>query len=111
MRRDILKKMDILDLIKSRRNVKEFLPKFVDWDKLSKILDAARHAPSCGNIQNWKFIVIIDTSLKTKVAEGQLSIGTASAKTTVAASPGDSSKRTAALPSSIKDLPQMVGGC
>ncbi len=45
---------DVLDIIKSRRSVIQFLPKFVDWDKLSKIVDAGRHAPSCGNLQNWK---------------------------------------------------------
>jgi len=64
--------MDILELIKSRRNIKEFLPKFVDWDKISKILDAARHAPSCGNIQNWKFIVVIDQDLKNQLAEAAM---------------------------------------
>jgi len=63
---------DILEIIKTRRNVKEFLPKFVDWDKISKILDAARHAPSCGNIQNWKFIVVIETDLKKQLAEAAL---------------------------------------
>jgi nitroreductase len=64
--------MDILDIIKSRRNVKEFVPKFVDWDKISKILDAARHAPSCGNIQNWKFVVVVETDLKKQLAEAAL---------------------------------------
>jgi len=49
-------------------------------------------------------------SLKTKVAGGQLSIKSSSSATPVASS-GDSSKKTAALPSSIKNLPQMVGGC
>ena len=64
--------MDILELIKSRRNIKEFLPKFVEWEKLSKIIDAARHAPSCGNLQNWKFIVVIETDLKKQLAEAAL---------------------------------------
>lgn len=64
--------MDILDTIKTRRNIKEFLPKFVDWDKLSKILDAARHAPSCGNLQNWKFVVVFKKELKEQLAEAAL---------------------------------------
>jgi nitroreductase len=63
---------DILEIIKSRRNIKEFLPRFVDWDKLSRILDAGRHAPSCGNLQNWKFIVVIDADLKRQIAEAAL---------------------------------------
>jgi regulatory protein YycH of two-component signal transduction system YycFG len=49
-------------------------------------------------------------SLKAKVSDGQLSVGSSSGKTPVASS-GDSGKKTASLPSSIKDLPTMVGGC
>ena len=60
---------DILELIKSRRTIKHFLPKFVSWDHVSKIIDAARHAPSSGNIQNWKFIVMIEPSVKQRAAE------------------------------------------
>ena len=49
-------------------------------------------------------------SLKTKMADSQLSVKSSSSSTPVASS-GDSSKKTAALPSSVKNLPQMVGGC
>jgi len=60
---------DILELIQTRRNVKYFLPKFVSWDNVARILDAARHAPSCGNIQNWKFVVVFDPDKKHQIAE------------------------------------------
>jgi nitroreductase len=60
---------DILDLIKSRRTIKEFLPKFVSWEKISRVLDAGRHAPSSGNIQNWRFIVVFDSEQKRQVAQ------------------------------------------
>lgn len=60
---------DILELIKSRRNVKNFLPKFVSWENLSRILDAGRHAPCCGNIQNWKFVLVYDLEQKQQLAE------------------------------------------
>lgn len=59
---------DILDIIKSRRTVKYFLPKFVSWENIARIVDAGRHAPSCGNIQNWKFIVCIESGVKQAVA-------------------------------------------
>ena len=59
---------DILELIKSRRNVTQFLPKFVSWENISRVLDAGRHAPSCGNIQNWKFIVILKPEMKQEIA-------------------------------------------
>lgn len=48
--------------------------------------------------------------LKTKMEEGKLSIGSSSSKTS-ATSSGDSNQKTSTLPSSVKDLPQMVGGC
>ena len=54
-------------------------------------------------------------SLKEKVSEGQLSVSSSgSSSGTAVSSSGSSSnsgKTTAALPSSIKNLPQMVGGC
>ena len=59
---------DLLDLIKSRRNVTQFIPKFVSWENISRVLDAGRHAPSCGNIQNWKFIVILKPEAKQALA-------------------------------------------
>ena len=49
--------------------------------------------------------------LKKNVAEGKLSVGSSSSKTSVATSPGGNSKPAASLPTSVKDLPQMVGGC
>ena len=60
---------DIIDLIKSRRTIKQFLPKFVSWEKVARIIDAARHAPSSGNVQNWKFILISDPDQKHQIAE------------------------------------------
>ena len=60
---------DIIELIKSRRNIEKFTTKPVSWDKISKILDAGRHAPSCGNLQNWKFIVVNDTEKKQSIAQ------------------------------------------
>lgn len=60
---------DILDIIISRRNVKQFIPQFVSWEKISRILDAGRHAPSCGNLQNWRFILVYEPGHKQRLAE------------------------------------------
>lgn len=65
----IIKMVDILDIIKSRRTVKQFVPKILSWEKIARILDAARYAPSCGNIQNWKFIVALKPESKQQIAE------------------------------------------
>lgn len=52
------------------------------------------------------------SGLKNNVIEGQLSISSSSTNTRVASSGSDdTSRRAAALPSSVKNLPQMVGGC
>ncbi len=59
---------DVLEIIKSRRTVEDFLPKYVDWDKISRILEAARHAPCAGNIQNWKFVVVDNPAQKQAIA-------------------------------------------
>lgn len=81
---------DILELIKSRRNITHFLPKFVSWENISRVLDAGRHAPSCGNIQNWKFIVILKPELKQEIAAAcydQFEIANAFALIVVCAEP------------------------
>ncbi|MFC1801311.1 nitroreductase family protein [Nanoarchaeota archaeon] len=63
---------DILELIKSRRTVRKYLPKYVDWERVSRILDAGRHAPSSGNVQNWAFIVVCEADLRKELAEACL---------------------------------------
>jgi len=81
---------DILELIKSRRTIKNFLPKFVAWEKLARIIDAGRYAPSSGNVQNWKFIVCVDSGVKQKLADAsyeQLEIAMAGALIVVVAEP------------------------
>jgi nitroreductase len=65
-------KMDVFDCIKSRRSVRKFLEVPVEWDKIGQILDAARHAPSAGNLQTWKFIVVRDAGKRHQLAEAAL---------------------------------------
>tara|TARA_Y100000310_G_scaffold333188_1_gene410218 strand:+ start:1635 stop:1862 length:228 start_codon:yes stop_codon:yes gene_type:complete len=49
-------------------------------------------------------------ALKTKVEEGGLKLSSSSSGSSVASS-GGGGRSTGSLPSSIRDLPQMVGGC
>jgi len=55
--------MDVFEAIKGRRSVRQYKPDVVPKELVEKILDAARWAPSGGNIQPWKFIVISDRNL------------------------------------------------
>ncbi|MFH1455425.1 MAG: nitroreductase family protein [archaeon] len=61
--------MDTIKVMKNRRTVREFSDKPVDMDILGKIVDAARFAPSAGNLQNWKFIFVEDPKMKRKIAK------------------------------------------
>jgi len=49
---------NFLTLVKSRRMTYEFSDKKVEDSKIEKVLNAAKWAPSWGNTQGWKFIVI-----------------------------------------------------
>jgi nitroreductase len=61
--------MDVFDAIKGRRSIRAFQEKEIPEEFIEKILDAARWAPSAGNIQPWEFIIVKDKELKMKLAE------------------------------------------
>jgi len=61
--------MEVFECIKTRRAVRSFQQKKVTWENISLILDAGRLAPSSGNLQNWKFIVVLDNEKKQAVAK------------------------------------------
>ena len=53
------KKQDyFFKLVKSRKTTYDFSNKKVEDEDLKKILEAARWAPSCSNLQPWRFVVI-----------------------------------------------------
>ena len=61
--------LNFLNVFRSRRSVKEYLPKKVSNQVLSRILEAAKWAPSAHNAQPWRFIVIQDSATKQKLAK------------------------------------------
>jgi len=65
-------KLEILDIIKSRRSIRKYLDIPVEWDKIVKILEAGKAAPSSGNLQNWKFIIIKEKSTQKQISEACL---------------------------------------
>jgi len=50
--------MEFLELARLRFSVREYLKKDVENDKIIKVLEAARVAPSAKNMQPWHFIVV-----------------------------------------------------
>lgn len=59
----------MLNLFQSRRSVRKFLKEEVPEEKVKKIFEAARWAPSAHNAQPWRFLLIKDSSLKLKLAK------------------------------------------
>jgi len=58
----------LLDIIKSRRSIREYLSGKISKDILFRILEAARWAPSAHNAQPWRFIIIRKRGLKEELA-------------------------------------------
>jgi nitroreductase len=50
--------LSFFETVRGRRSVRRFLPTPVPEDDLRNILDAARLAPTSGNQQPWKFLVV-----------------------------------------------------
>jgi 5,6-dimethylbenzimidazole synthase len=62
------KKQGLYEAIYKRRDMRHFIPKPVDPEKLGRVLDAAHHAGSVGYMQPWNFLVITDPEVKNKIA-------------------------------------------
>jgi len=61
--------MDIIDVIKQRRSIREYKNKAPDDSDIEKILEAGRWAPSGLNNQPWKFLIIKENNLKNVIAK------------------------------------------
>jgi len=64
--------MDTFECIKTRRAIRKYLDVPVPWDLVGNILEAGRYAPSSGNLQNWKFIVVLEKANREAIAEACL---------------------------------------
>jgi len=64
--------MDTFDAIKKRRSIRKYLDIPVEWYKITKILEAGKQAPSSGNLQTWRFIVVTDKKIRRELAEASL---------------------------------------
>ena len=59
--------MSIYELILKRRTIRKFENKPVEEEKIIKMINAARHAPSAANLQPLKFIAVVTSDLCDKV--------------------------------------------
>ena len=61
--------MDVFEAIKKRRSIRHFKPADIDEKTVQTVLQAAHWAPSWSNNQCWRFIIIRDPALKSKIAD------------------------------------------
>jgi nitroreductase len=60
--------MEVSDAIKNRRSIRRYKADPVDDAKIEAILEAGRWAPSWSNTQCWRFIVVRDPAIKSRLA-------------------------------------------
>ena len=60
--------MDIYELIALRKSVRSYLPRSIEDEKLERILDAGRLAPSANNSQEWRFVVVRDEETRRRLS-------------------------------------------
>ena len=61
--------MNVSDAIRTRKSVRSYLPRQVEDEKLTAVLEAARLAPSASNRQEWRFVIVRDAETRRKIAE------------------------------------------
>ena len=64
--------MDVFEAIITRRSIRKYQQKPVEWDKIVTILEAGKFAPTAGNIQNFKFVATKDEDTRKQHAEACL---------------------------------------
>lgn len=60
--------MDVSEAIRRRYSCRSYADKPLEKKQLYMILEAARHAPSAKNLQDWRFVVVTDKATKKKLA-------------------------------------------
>ncbi len=72
--------MDVYEAISKRKSVRAFLDKDVPEEVMTRLLEAARLAPSASNRQEWRFVVVRDPEKRKalgQAARGQTFVGEA----------------------------------
>lgn len=61
--------MEFYDVINARRSIRRYKDTPVEREKIDRILDAARRAPSWNNRQCWRFILVSDPTLRAMLGQ------------------------------------------
>jgi len=74
--------MELSESIQKRVSIRRWQQKPVEKEKITRVLEAGRRAPSWGNVQPWRYVVVQDKNKIQELAKsgsGQPHIGTAPA--------------------------------
>jgi len=61
--------MDVFTAISDRRSIRKYKSREIEEEKLEKILESGRIAPSAANRQEWKFLVVKNKETRDKLVE------------------------------------------
>ena len=61
--------MEFKEIIQKRRSIRGFTNQLITDNKIRRVLEAARLAPSAANRQEWKFVVVRDADKREALAE------------------------------------------
>lgn len=61
--------MDVFECIQSRRSVRNYSSRKISFDDLTRIIEAGTKAPSAGNLQDYRFIIVNDRAKIDLLAE------------------------------------------
>ncbi|MBI2671684.1 nitroreductase family protein [Candidatus Woesearchaeota archaeon] len=64
--------MELDAVIKERRSIRKYSDKMPKFEVIHNILESARSAPTSGNLQDFRFIVVHDKKTKEEIAEASL---------------------------------------
>jgi nitroreductase len=87
--------MDVFEAIETRRSIRKYKPESIPAEKMERILEAARLAPSAANRQPWRFVVVQNADRKkalADIANGQKFLGDAGAIVVAMGDPDVSAK-------------------
>jgi nitroreductase len=62
--------MDVFETVQERRSIRAYQDTPIPREKLEKILEAGRLAPSARNIEPWHFIAVTDEQKRKALSKG-----------------------------------------
>lgn len=61
--------MKVIEEITARRSIREYTPQPVEREKLDRILEAGRLAPTARNQQDWRILIVSEKQLKDRLID------------------------------------------